>query len=76
MDENLKSLYCWFDIKRDEIIAGHENERVLISDNKVLGYFSDERTAVAEALSRGLEPGISLCSGASRKKPSWGGSIM
>lgn len=57
MDENLKSLYCWFDIKRDEIIAGHENERVLISDNKVLGYFSDERTAVAEALSRGLKPG-------------------
>ena len=57
MDENLKSLYSWFDIKRDEIIAGHENERVLISDNKVLGYFPDERTAVAEALRRGLEPG-------------------
>ncbi len=57
MDESLKSLYSWFDIKRDEIISGHENERVLISDNKVLGYFPDERTAVAAALKNGLEPG-------------------
>ena len=54
---NLESLYNWFDIKRDEIIAGHENERVLISDNEVLGYFPDERSAVADALKRGLEPG-------------------
>ena len=36
MDENLKSLYSWFDMKRDEIISGHENERVLISNNEVL----------------------------------------
>lgn len=57
MNENLKALYSWFDMKRDEIISGHENERVLISGNEVLGYFTDERTAVAEALKRGLEPG-------------------
>ena len=57
MNENLESLYNWFDMKRDEIVAGHENERVLISDNKVLGYFANERTAVAEALKIGLEPG-------------------
>ena len=57
MNENLKALYNWFDIKRDEIISEHENERVLISDNKVLGYFHDERTAVAAALKKGLEPG-------------------
>ena len=57
MIENLESLYNWFDIKRDEIITGHENERVLISDNEVLGYFPDERSAVADALKRGLEPG-------------------
>ncbi|MBO4509313.1 MAG: hypothetical protein J5747_11860 [Spirochaetaceae bacterium] len=54
---NLESLYNWFDMMRDEIISGHENERVLISDNKVLGYFADERAAVSEALKRGLEPG-------------------
>ena len=57
MDENLKSLYSWFDMKRDEIISGHENERVLISNNEVLGYFPDERTAVAAALKNGLESG-------------------
>ena len=54
---NIESLYNWFDMKRDEIITGHENERVLISDNKVLGYFPDERAAVAKALNEGLEPG-------------------
>ena len=54
---NLESLYNWFDMKRDEIIAGHENERVLIADNEVLGYFQDERSAVAEALSKGYAPG-------------------
>ena len=57
MNENLKSLYSWFDMKRDEIISGHANERVLISDNKVIGYFPDERTAVATALKQGLESG-------------------
>ena len=41
MTETLKSLYDWFDIKRNEIIKDHEIERVLISDNKVLGYFND-----------------------------------
>ena len=49
---NLESLYNWFDMKRDEIISGHENERVLISDNKILGYFTDERTAVSECTSQ------------------------
>ena len=57
MNEILKSLYNWFDMKRDEIIAGHKNERVLISNNQVLGYFPDERTAVAYALKNGLDQG-------------------
>lgn len=60
MDENLKSLYSWFDINRDDIITGHENKRGLISDNNVLGYFPDERAAVASALGQGLEPGFFL----------------
>ena len=57
MTETLKSLYDWFDIQRDDIIKGHENERVLISDNKVLGYFADEKSAVAAALAQGYEVG-------------------
>ena len=57
MTETLKSLYDWFDIQRDDIIKGHENERVLISDNKVLGYFADEKSAVAAALAQGCEVG-------------------
>ena len=60
MTETLQSLYDWFDIQRDEIIKGHENERVLISNNKVLGYFPDEKTAVASALSKGLKVGTFL----------------
>jgi len=43
--------------KRDEIISGHEKERVLISNNQVIAYFPDERTAVAEALKKGLKQG-------------------
>ena len=60
MTETLKSLYDWFDIKRNEIIKGHENERVLISDNKVLGYFNDEKSAIAAALSKGCKVGTFL----------------
>lgn len=57
MTEKLESLYNWFDMKRNEIISGHENERVLISNNEVIAYFPDERTAVAEALKKGLKQG-------------------
>ena len=57
MDEKLKSLYMWFDIKRDEIITGHEKERVLISENKVLGYFPTEKDAVENAKKLGLKLG-------------------
>ena len=57
---NLESLYNWFDMKRDEIIAGHENERVLIADNEVLGYFQDERSAVQYAKQKNLKLGYFL----------------
>lgn len=57
---NLESLYNWFDIKRNEIISGHENERALIADNKVLGYFPDEKSAVSVALKKGYQPGFFL----------------
>ena len=57
MNDELKSLYSWFDIKRDEIIEGHRNERVLISDNEILGYYPEEKTAVEDAKKQGLELG-------------------
>ena len=60
MDNSLKALYNWFDIQRASIINGHENERVLIADNKVLGYFADERSAVTAALAKGYDVGSFL----------------
>lgn len=55
--DNLTSLYNWFDMNRDSLVQGHEGERVLISDGKSLGYFSDEQSAVAAAKKQGLKLG-------------------
>ncbi|MBR5402015.1 MAG: hypothetical protein IK102_09415 [Treponema sp.] len=60
MTKELKSLYDWFDIQRNEIIKDHENERVLISNNKILGYYPDEKSAVVAALSQGCKVGSFL----------------
>ena len=57
MNENLISLYNWFDIECDELIQGHEGERVLVSDNTALGYFPDEDSAVAFARKKELKVG-------------------
>ena len=53
----LNSLYNWFDMHRDSLINGHTGERVLIADNKNLGYFSDESSALAFAKKKGLALG-------------------
>lgn len=60
MTSLLQSLYDWFDINRDSLIKNHENERVLISDNKSLGYFPNERSAVNYAKQQGLKLGSFL----------------
>lgn len=60
MTENIKSLYNWFDINRDSIIENHSGENVLISDNQVLGYFTDEESALNFADENGLQEGTFL----------------
>lgn len=57
MDEKLVSLYNWLDIKRDELIKGHEGEWVLVSDNEAFGYFPSQEEAIASAKKRGLKVG-------------------
>lgn len=60
MTSSLQSLYDWFDINRDSLIKNHENERILIFDNKNLGYFSNELSAVNYAKQKGLKLGSFL----------------
>lgn len=55
--ENLRSLYGWFDENRDSIIAGHEGEQVLISGDRVIDYYSDDSSAIRDALARGFRRG-------------------
>lgn len=52
-----KSLYSWFDINREHIIKGHENQKVLLSENKVIDYFKDEHDALMAAKERNLNFG-------------------
>ena len=53
----LKSLYDWFSISRDDVIKGHEKEVVLLADNSVMGYYPDKETALIDAKSKGLKLG-------------------
>jgi hypothetical protein len=41
----------WFDQHREALIAGHHEEYALISGHKVLGYFKDDHSADAFAMS-------------------------
>ncbi len=56
-NKRLSSLYNWFDMNRDEIINGHENEKVLLSDYVVEGYFKDEHEALMAAKAKKLKLG-------------------
>ena len=57
MTKKLRSLYNWFDIQRDYIIKGHENEWVLITPYEVLGYFPTQKSAADSAEQKGLKVG-------------------
>jgi len=57
MTKKLRTLYNWFDIQRDYIIKGHENEWVLIVPFEVLGYFPNQRSAADKADQMGLKVG-------------------
>jgi len=55
--ENLDDLYNWFDENRDTIIKGHEGDRVLLKNNKVISYFSEDAQALEYAQKNGFSIG-------------------
>ena len=54
---NLDDLYKWFDENRGTIINGHEGDRVLLKDNTVISYFSDDDKALEYAKKSGFTMG-------------------
>ncbi|MFI3257656.1 MAG: hypothetical protein R3Y36_05100 [Spirochaetales bacterium] len=56
-NEKLKELYKWFDKNRNIIIKDHVNQVVLLKDNAIIAYYDDEKTAIEEALNKGLKQG-------------------
>ncbi len=60
MNEELISLYNWFDIRRDDLIKDHEGEWVLVSGNESFGYFKSQSEAVSYAQSHGFKMGTFL----------------
>ena len=54
---NLNNLYRWFDENRETIIKGHEGDRVLLKDNAVVSYFSDDAKALEYAYKSGYSMG-------------------
>ena len=46
---NLDDLYKWFDQNRDTIIKGHKGAHVLLKDDTVISYFSDDNSALVYA---------------------------
>ena len=52
--ENLDDLYKWFDENRASIIANHLNERVLLKDKSVIGYYPNTDAALSEAEKKGF----------------------
>jgi len=54
---DLNDLYRWFDENRDSIIKGHEGARVLLKDNAVISYFTDDNEALEYAQKSGFSLG-------------------
>ena len=54
---DLHYLYKWFDENRDSIINGHEGEYVLLKDNTVVSYFSNDDEALEYAQKSGFTMG-------------------
>ena len=58
--DRLKDLYSWFDNNRDDIIAEHKNEFVLLADDAVVGYFPNMETALEGAKQKNFTVGSFL----------------
>jgi hypothetical protein len=54
---SLTALYEWFNNNREEIIAGHKDECVLLKDNAVIGYYPNKEAALSAARKRGFSVG-------------------
>ena len=54
---NLVKLYKWFNDNRDNIIANHEDECVLLKDYAIIGYYPNTETALKAAKESGLSLG-------------------
>lgn len=52
-----KKNYKWFDRNRKRIVSEHEGEYVLISQNRMWGYYNDIGSAIKDAKKRGFIPG-------------------
>lgn len=53
-----KADYDWFQLKRDDIIKGHaNNERVVIQDKQVIGYFKSDKEAIDAMKAKGFDLG-------------------
>lgn len=46
---DLKALYKWFDENRNQIIADHAGECVLLKDNSVIDYYPNTEAALSGA---------------------------
>jgi hypothetical protein len=51
---DLNGLYKWFDTNRDTIIKNHAGDLVLLKDSAVIGYFSNDKTALEHAKKAGF----------------------
>ena len=54
---DIEADYSWFCDNRDAIIFGRENQRALVKDRKVLGYFDTDEQAVLWASDAGFAMG-------------------
>jgi hypothetical protein len=54
---DLDDLYKWFDKNRDNINKGHEGDHVLLKNNSVIAYFSEESEALEYARKSGYKMG-------------------
>jgi hypothetical protein len=56
-EEKVNYEFEWFNAHRDEIIAGHYGQKVLVKDRHVLGYFEDYMPAIEYMDAQGVEMG-------------------
>lgn len=54
---SIKEDYQWFKDNRDQIIANHIGERVVIKDKNIVGYFPDDKQSLDAMNEKGFPMG-------------------